>query len=438
MYSVGIYTLGCKVSQYESEAIAESFLSLGFTLRDFSEVCDAYVINTCTVTAESDRKSRQIIRRARKTNPDAVIAVLGCYSQRSPQEIERLDVNIVQGTDNKLSVVWRVKEMLDLEKRDRIVDVSGLDGVCFERMSVRGTPRTRAYVKIEDGCNSKCSYCAIREARGRVRSKPRLDVISEVRALAASGVKEIVLTGIETGHYGLDFDGEYTLGDLIRELDGCAHARIRLGSLAPELIGKDFVDKVRGVKNLCPHFHISMQSGSDRVLALMKRRYNTEMAYRNIELLKSAFPSATFTADLMVGFPGESDEDFLKTVEFVKRVGLLDAHVFAFSPREGTDAFSMREQVLPDVKSRRSRELIKEKNRTRDDTLSALIREAKPLRFILESYVDGEYTAHADNFAEARITLPEGLGGKEVTAIPVSHKSGVLTAVVEQLTDDKM
>lgn len=432
MYSVGIYTLGCKVSQYESEAIAERFLERGFSVLDFTEKCDAYVINTCTVTAESDRKSRQIIRRAVKNNPEAVVAVIGCYSQRSPKRVADIPgVSIVIGTQDKLSVVPRVEEMLKNRKKEKYISAPNLEGATFEEMTVRHAPRTRAYVKIEDGCNSKCAYCAIKDARGRVRSKRREDVISEVEALARSGVKEVVLTGIETGHYGLDFDYEYTLGDLIRELDERgAVERIRLGSLAPELIGEKFTEKIKGVRSLCPHFHISMQSGSDRVLALMRRRYNAKTAMKNIERLREIFPKAAFTADLMVGFPYESEDDFLETVRFVKEARLIDAHVFAFSRREGTEAYGMAGQIDEATKSRRSRELIRAKDEVRDEVLTELVECGEPLSFVLETYSRGEYTAHAENYAEAKIRLEAGRQGEVVMAVPVSHKDGILTAVL--------
>ena len=337
-YTVGLYTLGCKVSQYETEAIAERFALMGYTVRPFTEVCDAYVINTCTVTRESDRKSRQIIGRAKKKNPRAVIAVLGCYTQRTPEEVLDMGgVSIILGTLDKMSVVDRVGEFLDGTRREPFVSVLPLDGASFEPMCVLGTPRTRAYVKIEDGCESKCTYCAISDARGPVRSKPREAVIAEVEALARTGVLEVVLTGIETGSYGRDLGG-YGLGDLIRELDDRESCkRIRLGSLAPELVGKDFAEKVKGVKILAPHFHMSMQSGSNEVLNRMRRKYNVAMAEENMARLRECFPMAQFTTDLMVGFPGETEENFLETVELVKRVGLLDAHVFASSKRVGNN-----------------------------------------------------------------------------------------------------
>ncbi len=428
MYTVGLYTLGCKVSQYETEAVAEEFERRGFEVLDFSEICDAYVINTCTVTAESDRKSRQFIRRALKRNPGAVVAVMGCYSQRDPSGVAEIDgVSVVVGTDGKLSVVQTVVELLAEGERKLRIDVGDLTNAEFEPMCITRAPRTRAYVKIEDGCESKCTYCAISPARGRVRSKRPEDVISEVEGLYRQGSREIVLTGIETGSYGRDFREKYTLGDLIAELDKRGSCeRVRLGSLAPELVGEEFVSKVRGLRILAPHFHMSMQSGSDKVLAAMKRRYNTEMAERNIASLRAAFPDAAFTTDMMVGFPGESDEDFIQTVNFVRRVGFLDVHVFAYSRREGTPAADYPNQIDESVKKRRSRMLIDVKNEVRDRILSSLVTSGKVLSCILESEEHGVYSAHSDSFVEVSVNAPSGMQGESVLIRPVLSKDGII------------
>ena len=431
MATVGLYTLGCKVSQYETEAIREGFLDVGIESRPFEEKNDIYVINTCTVTAESDRKSRQIIRRAIKKNPDAIVAVVGCYTQRTPDEVAAIDgVDIVLGTDAKMTVIPLVQELLLTGRGKRTVSTTDVSVANFEPMSIRTAPRTRAYVKIEDGCESKCTYCAISDARGRVRSKPREDVIAEVESLAASGIREIVLTGIETGSYGRDFDADYRLADLICELDA-RHScdRLRLGSLAPELVGADFVDKVRGVKILAPHFHMSMQSGSDKVLRDMKRRYTTSRALENIERLRAAFPEANFTTDLMVGFPGESDEDFLMTVDFVHRARLLDAHVFAYSRRKGTPAAEYKDQIPESVKRERSERLIAEKNKVRDMLLDEIVAKGKPLSVIVETLEDdGFYTAHSDSYVEVRFSAEKcrDLRGEMVCVAPVSHKNGIV------------
>ena len=428
MRKVGLYTLGCKVSQYETEAIGEEFERRGFTVAPFDSVCDAYVINTCTVTAESDRKSRQIVRRAISHNPDAVVAVVGCYSQRAPEAILKIEgVDIVIGTEGKLDVVERVEFMLDNPTEKACSYVTGLDDAHFEPMTITRAPRTRAYVKIEDGCESRCTYCAISGARGRVRSKLPSDVISEVEGLYRSGTREIVLTGIETGSYGKDFDFDYDLADLIVELarrGSCE--RIRLGSLAPELIGKSFVDKVKDCKILAPHFHLSIQSGSDNVLRGMKRRYSRAMALANIRYIKENIPAAEFTTDLMVGFPGESEEDFLDTVSFLREARFIDAHVFAYSRREGTPAAYYDGQIPEDVKKQRSRTLIAVKNKVRDEVLSSIVERGEALSVVLETYLDGRYSAHSDSFVEVVVDGPDGLQGEIVEIIPVSHEDGII------------
>ncbi len=434
MPRVGLYTLGCKVSQYETEAIGEAFLKEGFELGSFSDTCDVYIINTCTVTEESDRKSRQFIRRAIRRNPAAIVAVLGCYSQRAPEAISKIPgVSIIIGTQDKLTVIDRVKECLNEKSRDPVISVKSLDGAEFEKMTVTSAPRTRAYVKIEDGCESKCTYCAIAPARGPVRSKAPEDVISEVEGLYKSGTREIVLTGIETGSYGKDFAEAYTLADLICELDRRGSAeRIRLGSLAPELMGRDFANKTRGVKILAPHFHISMQSGSDAVLKAMKRRYNTAMAYENIMRLREAFPGAMFTTDLMVGFPGETDEMFRETLEFTRRVGFLDAHVFAYSRREGTPAADYADQIPESVKRERSAELIRVKNEVRDSLLDKIVECGEPLSCILESEREGRYSAHSASFIEVSLEYESGKPGELVDVIPLNHKDGIICGKVQK------
>ena len=435
MSKVGLYTLGCKVSQYETEAIGEAFVKKGFQLADFSDVCDVYVINTCTVTEESDRKSRQFIRRAIRKNPEAIVAVVGCYTQRAHGEVAAIDgVSIVVGTQDKLSIVDRAIAMLaDRTKARPEVCVGSLDGAEFEKMSVSSAPRTRAYVKIEDGCESKCTYCAICAARGPVRSKRPEDVIAEVEGLSRSGTREIVLTGIETGSYGADLGKSYRLADLLLELNERGSAeRIRLGSLAPELIGKSFVDKVAGLPILAPHFHISIQSGSDAVLRAMKRRYNSSMAYENIMRLRDAFDGAMFTTDLMVGFPGETEQDFMQTVDFVRRVGFLDAHVFAYSKRAGTPAALYPNQIAESEKRKRSEMLITVKNEVRDTVLDRVVAEARPLSCILEAKHGALYSAHSSSFVEVSIEAPDGMSGEAVSAIPLSHSGGIVKARLAQ------
>ena len=454
MYKVGLYTLGCKVSLYETEAISEAFANAGYEICSFDAVCDVYVINTCTVTAESDAKSRKYVRRAIRKNPDAVVIVIGCYSQRAPEEVAAIEgVSAVIGTADKMKCVEIAERMLNAECRMQNAQkqgaadaecteakdatmlqesvqraetfVSALEGASFEPMCVKNAPRTRAYVKIEDGCECRCTYCAISGARGPVRSKKPADVISEVEGLYKKGTLEIVLTGIETGSYGADFDEKYDLADLISELDrrgSCG--RIRLGSMAPELLTADFIEKIADTKIMVPHFHISMQSGSSKVLRDMKRRYNRDMALKNIAKIREKMPDVMLTADLMVGFPGESEEDFLDTMRFVREAGLLDAHVFAYSKREGTPAATYENQIPENVKKDRSARLIEECARVRDEILDGVVAEEKPLSCILETWDKGIYTAHSDSYIEVACEGEIGLSGKLVLVKPISRENG--------------
>ncbi len=434
MPRVGLYTLGCKVSQYETEAIAEGFEACGFTVMPFDAVCDAYVINTCTVTAESDRKSRQIIRRAASVNGQAVIAVVGCYSQTSPEEIARIGgVDIILGSADKMSVIGLVQARLQEKSTDTpYIGVTPIEGAPFEPMCIRRAPRTRAYIKIEDGCECRCTYCEIPNARGHVRSKPPADVIAEAEALAAAGTQEIVLTGIETASYGVDFLERYRLIDLLEELDRRGSCRrIRLGSLSPEVMTPDFLSRVARLPSSVPHFHLSMQSGSDGVLRSMKRRYNRTMALDALRRAREAIPRVQFTTDLMVGFPGEGDAEFEETLDFVRRARFLHAHVFAYSRRPGTPAADYADQVEDAVKHRRSAILIAEIKKIQNEILDTLVAEGNPMSVVLETEKDGVYHAHADTFVSVRVKVPEYgncLHGQIIDVIPTGHSEGVLLA----------
>ncbi len=435
MRKVGLYTLGCKVSLYETEAVGEAFERAGFEVAPFDSVCDVYVINTCTVTAESDAKSRKYIRRAIRKNPDAVVIAIGCYAQRAPDEVMKIEgVSAVIGTENKLSAVDIALKILaeretSGEENNKItptVSVSELDFATFEPMCIESAPRTRAYVKIEDGCECKCTYCAISGARGPVRSKRPEDVIREVEGLYKNGTREIVLTGIETGSYGADFPEKYDLADLLCELDARGSCeRVRLGSMAPELLSERFIGRVAPLKILTPHFHVSMQSGADSVLHRMKRRYSRKMALDNIKRIKELMPRVMLTADLMVGFPGESEEDFLDTMRFVSEAGLLDAHVFAYSRRDGTPAADYPDQIPEQVKHERSARLISECVRVRDEVLTRVVLRQEPLGVIFESKKGAYLYGHSDSYIEV---CAEGNGkcGELSLVKPERHENGVI------------
>ena len=403
MSTVGIYTLGCKVNQYESEAIAERFLQNGFEVCPPSSGCDFYVINTCTVTAESDRKARQFIRRAIKSNPRAFILVTGCMAQTQAERIAQIaGVDYVCGNAEKLSVVDEACKLLkDGKKADApVINVIPPDANGFEPMKITKFDRTRAYIKIEDGCESRCTYCTIPDARGAIRSKCPSDVLEEVRGLTEGGCREIVLTGIETASYGKDLGG-YKLIDLLEEIDRIPNVgRIRLGSLDPSLIKEPFVRRIAALRSLTPHFHLSMQSGSDHVLALMKRKYNTRMALRAMELLREAMPTVQFTTDMIVGFPQETNEDFEQTLDFVRRARFLMIHVFPYSKRQGTPAAIMTGQIPEEIKRERAARLSALESDIRREILDGLTDTTAEVLF--ETYTNGYAAGHTPEFIEVR------------------------------------
>ncbi len=433
MYTVALATLGCKVSQYETEAVAEAFEKHGFRIVDFSERSDVYVINTCTVTAESDRKSRQTVRRAIRRNPDAIVMVMGCYAQTSADEIAAMaGVSYVSGTNGKLLFPDAALSLLQAKRESTWNCVTSLAGAPFEEMSVFRAPRTRAYVKIEDGCECRCTYCAIPGARGDVRSKLPENVLREVETLSLGGTKEVVLTGIETASYGADLE-DYRLIDLLEMLDAkCSVSRIRLGSLTPELMREDFVSRLSKLKKIVPHFHLSMQSGSDSVLRGMKRRYNTQMALDALARLRKAMPRVCFTTDMMVGFPGESEENFLETLDFAEKADFLDMHVFSYSRRKGTPAAEYKDQVPESVKKERSARLIALAARLREGNLQRLVNEAAPLTVLFETEENGVWYGHSDEFAPVCVSYDGELHGELVSVLPVSVQNGVIQAVYKK------
>lgn len=431
MRRVGLYTLGCKVSQYETEAIAEGFETLGFVRVPFTEVADVYVVNTCTVTAESDRKSRQMIRRAIKTNPNAVIMVTGCYSQVAAEELLRIDgVAYVGGTDRKMKLPTAAVALLSEREAGKLLapvcDSAPLDGAAFEPMCVKHAPRTRAYVKIEDGCECRCAYCAIPGARGNVRSKAPRDVLNEVWALADGGTREVVLTGIEIASYGMDFDS-FRLIDLLELLEREGpHIRLRLGSITPEIMREDFVSRLAKLKKIVPHFHISMQSGSNAVLAGMKRRYTAEMAQAALGRLRAAIPQVEFTTDMMTGFPGEGEKEFAETLAFTEAARFLDMHVFAYSKRKNTPAARYEHQVPQEEKHRRSKALIDLAVRLREERLDEILRSGRTLSVLLETFTDGKMTGHSEEFVACVAPADTDLHGALCLFRPSHHKDGVM------------
>ena len=434
---VGILTLGCKVNQYESEAIAEALTDKGFSIVPHTEICDAYIINTCTVTAESDRKARQMIRRMITKNPAAYILVTGCYSQVSPEEVAKIEgVDYLCGSSNKMSVVDKLCSLIeDGQKAEKAeICVPDLEESDFEPMSIRRFDRTRAYVKIEDGCESKCAYCTIPASRGPIRSKPFDEVIEEVKTLTENGVREVVLTGIETGSYGKDLAEKESFASLlaaIDQIDGIG--RVRTGSLDPTVIKPEFVEKIKDLKSLCPHFHLSLQSGSSKILASMKRKYNADQALTCIERLKEAMPDLKLTTDVIVGFPGETEEDFLESCEFARKARFLMIHVFPYSKRKGTVAAEMKDQIPESIKKERVAKLSEISREIRAEILDEKVAEGKDIEVLFETSREGYCHGHTADFIEVKVKTSKRLNGLVRSVKLISHNGEVCEGVLIEL-----
>ncbi len=359
MKTVAFYTLGCKVNQYETEAMEENFESNGYKLVDYEDEADVYVINTCTVTNLSDRKSRQIIRRAKKINKNAIVAVVGCYSQVSPEEISNIkDVDVIIGTINRDKIVELCEDAKYKNQKINIVrNVKTQKD--FETINIDTIKsKTRAYIKIQDGCNRFCSYCIIPYARGPIRSRDLEDIIKETEKLAKAGFKEIVLTGIHVASYGKDMK-DISLINVLEEVGKVKNIeRIRLSSIEPTLIDEDFMKAILKIGKVCDHFHLSLQSGSDTVLKRMNRKYTTAEYENIVNIIRKYMPNAGITTDIIVGFPGETEEEFQETCEYVKKIKFSRIHVFKYSPRKGTPAAADKNQINGNIKNKRSEILI--------------------------------------------------------------------------------
>lgn len=357
---VGMSTLGCRVNQYETEAMAEKFIQEEYDIVDFEDYADVYVVNTCTVTNMGDKKSRQMIHRARKKNSNAVIAVVGCYSQIAPDKVSEIEgVDVVLGTRNKGDVVYWVSRVSYEGKK--IVKVNEvLKNKTFEDLKIdEYQKRTRAFLKIQDGCNRFCSYCAIPFARGAVCSKSPDKIIEEVEKLSRNNFKEIILSGIHIASYGTDIDGDWNLLRILQEIDKVKGIdRVRIGSIDPQFFTEGVIEKMSKLEKLCPHFHLSLQSGCDETLKRMNRRYTTSEYEKIVYEIRNAIENASITTDIIVGFPGETEEEFNKTYDFLNRIALSKMHVFKYSRRSGTKAADMPGQVDGKTKDERSSKVL--------------------------------------------------------------------------------
>ena len=406
---IAFYTLGCKVNQYETQALEQLVTQRGHSLVPFEEAADAYVINTCTVTAVSDKKSRQVIRRARKAAPDAVIAVCGCYPQTHPDDVEKLGVDLISGTGDRTGFV----DLLEREWSDR-QPITALDDA-FQRRTFEPLPagglegRTRAMLKMEDGCVNFCSYCIIPYARGRVRSLPLDDCVRQARELEAAGYREIVLTGIEISSWGQDLEGKPELIEAIEAIcQGLSpDTRVRLGSLEPRTITPDFCRRAAALPNLCPHFHLSMQSGCDTVLARMNRKYDSNRYYESVKFLHEVYDRPAITTDLIVGFPGETEEEFQQTLDFIQKCAFSAMHIFPYSKRPGTPAAKLPGQVLNAVKEERAHRAAQIARTMQDAYLDSWVGETVPVLF--EEEREGLWRGHTTRYCEVTVQSPQPL-----------------------------
>ena len=407
-----ILTLGCKVNQYESEAMAELFEKNGYIQVDNdTDVADVYIVNTCTVTNLSDRKSRQYIRRAKRENPDSTVAVVGCYAQVAPKEVEKIEgVDVVIGTSERSKIVDLIEEAKEEDKKINIVrDIKKDRDFQFIKID-ENFHKTRSYMKVQDGCNRYCTYCIIPYARGTIRSRRIGDCVREAIRLANAGYKEIILTGIHVGSYGVDL-GPVRLIDLIEaiaEVDGIE--RIRLSSVEPNIISEDFMRRAIACSKLCDHFHLSLQSGSNKVLKDMNRHYNREEFIEKTKIIKKYMPYAGLTTDIIVGFPGESDEDFEDSMSIVREVEFSKVHVFKYSKRKNTPAADRADQVDGNIKIKRSEELIK----LQDQYLKKFREKNMPrtLQVLFEEFDQGYYFGYTDNYIRVKVKSDKDLINK--------------------------
>ena len=427
------YTLGCKVNQYETQAMEQLLTAQGHTLGAWEEACDGYIINTCSVTAVADKKNRNVIRRCRREHPHAIIAVCGCHSQHDPQTMEKLGVDLIGGSAHRAEFIHELLSLTQPPSDEgggftkgedggrencQLSTVNSIDDALkrreFEILPPGGVSgRTRAMLKVQDGCSNFCSYCIIPYTRGPVRSAPVELAVQQAAQLAAEGYKELVVTGIEIASWGKDLPGKPTLETLLTALcQAVPQQRIRLGSLEPRVITEEFCQSIKKLPNLCHHFHLSMQSGSDAILAAMKRKYDTKRYYQSVELLNKHFPDCSITTDMIVAFPGETEEQFAESLAFIQKCGFADMHIFPYSRRSGTPADKMTGQHTNETKEKRSRQAIAVAEKMNLAYRQNLL--GKQAKVLFEEEVKGLWTGHTPNYIKVYVK-GQNLHNKEHT-----------------------
>lgn len=426
--TVSFYTLGCKVNQYETNAMEQQFIKNNYEIVENTQKADIYVINTCTVTNMAERKSRQMLRRVKEINPSAVLVVCGCYAQVAKNELEQIpEIDIILGINEKNEIVQIVENYIEkMAEQDKRSQEAEIDDVSKQKEfldfgDVTYTEKNRAVVKVQDGCNMFCSYCIIPYARGRIRSRKIESVVSEIKKIAKEEIKEVVITGIHVASYGKDFDNENTskkirlidLLEAINKIDGID--RIRLSSLEPTIVDEEFATRLSKLDKICDHFHLSLQSGCDETLKRMNRKYTTQIYRDAVAILRKYYPEASFTTDVIVGFPGETDEEFSKTYEFLKEIDFYRLHVFKYSPRRGTVAEKMPNQIDGNKKEERSNKLIELSNNTENKHNKNYI--DKTVKVLFEEFEDGFFKGHTTNYMMVKVAGSEEQLGKFVNKI---------------------
>ena len=398
MKKVAFITLGCKVNQYETNAMTQQLLENGYEIVEHTEKADIYIVNTCTVTNISDRKSRQMLRRVKGLNPKALVIACGCYVQVAKEDVEQIEeIDLALGNNEKKEIVKYIEEWF----KNNTVN-SSIDDVMKQRDfvdfgNVVYTEKTRAVIKVQDGCNRFCSYCIIPYARGRIRSRKPENILSEIRQIAKKGIQEVVITGIHIASYGKDFQDSYQLIDLLEEINTIEGIkRIRLGSLEPLLINEEFLNRLKKLEKICHHFHLSLQSGCDETLKRMNRRYTTEQFRRIVQLLRNTYSDVMLTTDIIVGFPGETEEEFETTYQFLKEINFYKMHIFKYSPRKGTKAAQMKEQISGDKKEQRSRILMNLSDENQKKYHQSYLN--RDIEVLFEEEKNGVYHGHTDNY----------------------------------------
>ena len=411
---VAFITLGCKVNQYETNSMIQQFVEKSYELVEATEIADIYVVNTCTVTNMSDRKSRQMLRRVKELNNDAIVVACGCYVQVAKQELEKIkEIDLALGNNEKKQIVEIIEKYIqEKQSYDEIEDVM-YQKEYVELGEITYTEKTRAVIKVQDGCDRFCSYCIIPYARGRVRSRKPENIIKEIQEIAQKGIKEVVITGIHIASYGKDFKEDYKLINLLEEINEIQEIeRIRLGSIEPLLITEEFVKRLSKLEKICHHFHLSLQSGCDETLKRMNRRYTTCEFRKIVEILRKEYEDVILTTDIIVGFPQESEEEFNKTYNFLKEINFYKMHIFKYSPRKGTKAAQMTGQIAGNIKEERSRKLIQLSDENQKIYNEKYV--GQDLEILFEEEKNGYYQGHTKNYILALGKSKENLENKIV------------------------